>query len=193
VLHQPHEVLDPDDDAGALVQLMRHNVIEARAAIDWIVERPEADGGRIGALGVSLGSLKTAILLAVEPRVRAGELVITGGDVGGILADSIEREVRRWVAKRAERQRTDEAAIVEEVRTAFRDDDPLALARYVDPRDVLLVLARFDHSIPYRYGRLLQDALPGAPAVLYPTGHYSLALFLPDVESKLIRFFRQRL
>ncbi|MBI1851403.1 MAG: hypothetical protein HYR85_13770 [Planctomycetes bacterium] len=192
VLHQPREILDADDGPRELERLMRHNVVEARAVIDWLEGRPEIDPRRIGVLGVSLGSIKSAILLAVEPRVQAGVLVITGGDVAGILEDSVEREVRRWVEKRAARSNEGEADVIDDVRAAFVDD-PLALARFVDPREVLLVLARFDHSIPYGYGLRLQRALRGARTIVYPTGHYTLVLFLPAVEDALIHFFRERL
>ncbi len=192
VLHQPPDLLDPDRSPADLEMLLRHYVVEAGAIVSWLGERPEIDPERIGVLGISMGGIKSCLLLAVEPRIRAGAVVIGGGDLAGIFEDSVEPVVRRYVRTRARREQTTEEAIVAEVRAAFRDD-PLALAGTIDSRKVLLILARFDQTVPYRCGERLAECLPHALTIVYPAGHYSLALFLGFVKTDLVRFFRQRL
>jgi dienelactone hydrolase len=193
VFHQRRDILDPEVDPFELASLLRHHILHARAAIDWLEgQAPAVDARRVGALGVSLGGIKTATLLAVEPRIAAGALVMPGGDLAGIFRDSVEREVRRYVAIRAEREGKTEEELLAEVRAAFADD-PMVLARHVDSSRLLVILSRFDRSVPYRYGRRLLDRLPDARAIVYPAGHYSLALFLPLASRELVRFFRETL
>lgn len=46
-----------------------------RRAVDYLCSRPEVDGSRIGALGLSIGGLRTAHLIAAEPRIKVACVV----------------------------------------------------------------------------------------------------------------------
>ncbi len=75
-----HDKLKGDEVlARRLAGLMITDVMQA---VSYLQSRPEIDGGRIGAVGYSLGSLVLALAGAVEPRLRACVLV-GGGNLDG--------------------------------------------------------------------------------------------------------------
>src|SRR5207247_2107024 len=75
--------------------MLRQAGIDARQAVDWIETRPELDASRIGLFGVSLGAIRGAFLLPVEPRIRAATLGLVGGDLPWILAHTREPSITR--------------------------------------------------------------------------------------------------
>ena len=62
-----------------------------RRAVDYLCSRPEVDAARIGALGLSLGGIRTAYLIAADPRIQAACVVGWMPDFGGLLYDHL-----RW-------------------------------------------------------------------------------------------------
>ncbi|MBA3976142.1 MAG: hypothetical protein C0504_18195 [Candidatus Solibacter sp.] len=50
-------------------------VWDDRRAVDYLCGRPEVDSSRIGALGLSIGGLRTAHLIAAEPRIKVACIV----------------------------------------------------------------------------------------------------------------------
>jgi dienelactone hydrolase len=55
----------------------------AKTLADWLVKRPEVDGGKIGMTGVSFGSFFTAIMMAADERYKACAVVGTCYEPGG--------------------------------------------------------------------------------------------------------------
>jgi hypothetical protein len=51
--------------------LIRWFIMDSRAALDYLISRPEVDATRLGASGCSGGGTQTAFFAAVEPRLRA--------------------------------------------------------------------------------------------------------------------------
>ncbi len=60
--------------------IYRVSVVNIRQVIDWAGSRPEIDGKRIAAFGISLGGLVSAIAMGVDNRIQAGAFVVTGGN-----------------------------------------------------------------------------------------------------------------
>ena len=71
--------------------------------------------------------------------------------------------------------------------------DPVKLAPYL-PRDhVLMLIARFDSSVPTRYQVRLWRALGKPRADFVPLGHYTSILMLPAHRLNVMRFFEENL
>lgn len=51
------------------------NVWDMKCCVDYLCTRPEVDPGRIGMMGLSLGGTMTAFTAAVEPRIRAADVI----------------------------------------------------------------------------------------------------------------------
>jgi len=57
------------------VRTLTLNVHDMRCAVDYLQSRPEVDPERIGMMGLSLGGTMTAFTSAVEPRIKAADVI----------------------------------------------------------------------------------------------------------------------
>ena len=69
--------------------------------------------------------------------------------------------------------------------------DPVKLAPYVDRDRVLMLIARFDSSVPTRYQLKLWRAFGKPCADFVPLGHYTSILILPAHRATLMNFFAE--
>ncbi|MBQ7474360.1 MAG: dienelactone hydrolase family protein [Clostridia bacterium] len=62
---------------GALFGIypMTLNIFDFKRCIDYLETKPEADGGRIGMMGLSQGGTMTTFTTAVEPRIKACDII----------------------------------------------------------------------------------------------------------------------
>jgi len=51
------------------------NIWDMKCCIDYLQTRPEVDKNRIGIMGLSLGGTVTAFTAAIEPRIRAADII----------------------------------------------------------------------------------------------------------------------
>jgi fermentation-respiration switch protein FrsA (DUF1100 family) len=75
---------------GEAVTLGALESLDLISAIDYLTTRADVDGGRIGALGLSLGGSTTLLAAAGDPRIKA--IVDDSGfsDAPGVIAGSIQ-------------------------------------------------------------------------------------------------------
>ena len=71
--------------------------------------------------------------------------------------------------------------------------EPNAVAGYVDPKKVLLILGAFDTVVPIKKGLELRKKMGKPETILLPTGHYSTILFLPYIQRQCHKFFQRKL
>lgn len=171
-----------------LERVLRTAVVDRMRAIDWLQSLPEVDGARIGALGASMGGISTAILAAVEPRIRAAVLVAAAGDLGDVVVRSDERRLRRFVRERG--LPPDE--LRERIRAAVVSD-PLRLAPHVDPSRLLLFTTSGDRSVPSDLQDALADALGDPERYELPVGHYGAVAYTPYILARAVTFLERRL
>ncbi|HEV8311161.1 MAG TPA: hypothetical protein VGW35_26150 [Methylomirabilota bacterium] len=151
---------------------LRDAVVAARMALQVLREMNEVDAGQVHYLGISAGGIFGGVLLAVEPSIRRGVLVLTGGDLPRILEESEESSVvayrDAWKARGVDPE-TLRLQFAKDVRT-----DPLSLARFVEPDRVLLFLGASDTIVPVATGLSLRAAL-GSPETYLLGGNHDTA------------------
>jgi dienelactone hydrolase len=183
------------DPAGPLTQVedsLRTAVIRHRQALDWLLAQPGIDKDRVAAFGISYGAIITASLAAVEPRLKASVIDLAGGPLAGVMRSSEEHSLRRsWKRSRQDHGLTNEE-LYEALRSIIRTD-PVKLAPYVARDNVLMLIARFDSSVPTRYQVKLWRALGEPRADFIPVGHYTSILVLPAHRLSIMRFFEEKL
>jgi len=161
-------------DPGRILKAMEGAALDCRRAACWLQKRPEVDPRRIGLVGVSLGAVTGALVVAVDPRFSRNALILGGGDPAGIL----------WHAPETAgvRARFVELGLdLADLRQLARGADPILFGKRVNPKQVLMMNALDDETIPRRYTDALWEAF-GKPAIhWYPAGHYSMALFIPAI------------
>ena len=170
------------------VQSCRQAVLDARRAIDWLVEQGFE---RIGILGTSLGSCLALLTTAHEPRIRVQAL----NHVSPWFADV----VWRGISTRHVREGLEGSIELAHLRELWTPISPWSYLDRLSTVQSLLVYARYDLTFPVDLSRTLVDEfkrrrLPYDSAAL-PCGHYTSgqAPFKFLDAYVLIRFLRQQL
>jgi cephalosporin-C deacetylase-like acetyl esterase len=167
--------LDTAESAHVPAASLRSALLDARRLVDYLETRPDVDPSRIGAAGISLGSILACLLQGSDPRVRAGVYIMTGGDIAEVLGDSTEVPVRLFREHTIEREKlASEADFVARMRPLIDPLDPLRVAARIDPQSVLFMNARLDRVIRPRHAMKLWVALGKPERIVLPFGHYQL-------------------
>ncbi len=199
ILKWPTDMLAPDKAGADLERTFRQIIIDSRACIDWLCEQPDVDATRLGSFGVSFGGIVNVVLVAVDrrpdgsPRLHCNSMAMIGEDLPSMLLETSEQRILQYLEER--QALTGKSP--EQIQDSFRQSlqtDPQHFARYVDPRTLLLFLARFDSCVPLPYGLRIYERL-GKPALyIAPTAHYSFVLThypLHWLGNKLQHHFRR--
>jgi hypothetical protein len=174
-----------------LDRLFRDMVIDHKRVIDWMETQRDLDCSRIGIFGVSMGGIKGALLLPLEDRIKAAAIGLAGGDLPYILT----RTKEPGLARRREQELKERNITLEQSEQRLRElikHDPIRYAQYVDPRKVLLVLARYDDVVPIQKGLELKEKMGNPETIMIPAGHYSAVLSVPYIKSQSFEFFEKR-
>lgn len=187
-----------------LEELMRENVIRDRLALNYM--ETTLHKKRFGAFGISRGAINVAMTAGTDPRLAYNVMFMGGTDIATVFEQTDQPRARMIIRKIAAQRRVPESALFDEMRRNLKTD-PKYLARYMDARDTLLILARFDHTVPFNRGMSLRRELGYPETIMLASGHYSSAIFtgiahdfavlppmLPPsyVEAETLRFFQDR-
>ncbi len=161
-------------------------------ALDWLLTHADVDPARLGSFGISAGGIQNAMVAGVDPRYQAHVLALAGGPLADVITSSEEKQLRRLVREGRARTGLTTEALREELRRVVVTD-PVALAAFVPPERVLLVMADEDRSVPTWTGERLREALGNPETVVLPWGHYRSILALPLVRTRMRAFLVARL
>ena len=187
-----------DPKTGPQINLMiRQSVLDNKRVVDWLETRAEYDATRIGALGTSMGSFKATFLVAVDPRIKAAVLGLTGGDFPYILAYSKEGAWHhRGLTRRREAYLSEHHLTKAQFRQVLEKEivwDPKAVAPSVPPDKVLMIIALWDTVVPTRTGKELRRLMHRPETLFVVSGHYTAYFYLPRIKSQTLHFFNERL
>jgi len=127
----------------------------------------------------------------VEPRVKVHVIDLAGGPLAGVMRSSDELGLRRdWNCIRRGHDLTSKQ-VYEDLQDVIRTD-PVKLAPYVARDDVLMLIARFDHSVPTRYQIRLWRAFGKPRADFVLLGHYTSILALPAHRLSIMNFLEEK-
>jgi dienelactone hydrolase len=148
------------------VQVCRQAVLDARAAIGWLVQQGYQ---RLAILGTSLGSCLALLTAAHEPRIRVQAL----NHISPYFADV----VWRGLSTSHVREGLEGSIDLERLRRMWLPISPQVYLDRIRDKKTLLVYARYDLTFPVDLSRALvgefeRRAIPHELAVL-PCGHYS--------------------
>lgn len=156
----------------------RQSALDVIRAGDFLRSLPEVDPDRVGAVGISLGAIVTALARGVDPRLGRTVLVIGGGDFQRLLTDSPEAQGLLEKANGLVR--------AQDLAGVLRPVDPLTFASRIHTDDVLMLNARRDEIIPESCTLSLWEAL-GRPRIRwFNCGHYGIALHIMSVMNETL-------
>lgn len=181
--------------ARGLEQIQRYleeSVLRNEKVLDDLLGRKEIEPNKIGSFGISFGAVLNSLWAQADSRLKAHVFALAGGNLPEILItsrDPLMRSYLKAIIKSVGREG-------EELRAAFEKVirlDPLKAAPSIPRENVFMILALFDRVIPFRYGRLLRQAL-GEPETLFlPLGHYTSLMTIPLTKWKALEFFKKKL
>lgn len=179
-------------DLDKMDGILRQIVLDHKQAIDWIEMQPPLDTDRIGVFGISMGSIKAALIGSLDKRVRATVMCLAGGNLAEIIATSDEKGVVRRREEYLKTHGITSDEFYELLRTKITCD-PINYAQYMDAGNALMVLGRFDSAVPYKNGYELWTKIGKPEKITMLTGHYTAVLGLPYVKMKALDFFNRKL
>ncbi|MCA8955932.1 MAG: hypothetical protein KDC87_07650, partial [Planctomycetes bacterium] len=168
--------MHPDHDTRAVERLLRRSVVHNRAILAWARTQPFCRADQQAVLGISTGGILAGTMMAVEPQLCGGVLILAGGDLPDLLEHTAEGRIARWRAHRRAVDDLTDAQIGARLRVDLTSD-PARLAPYIPTRRTLLVSAAWDDVVPRRNQDILWEAL-GRPQrlQLLALGHYTAAI-----------------
>jgi len=125
----------------------RTAIVDMRRLVDWASTQPDIDASRIAFVGFSMSALVTSTLLANEPRIAGGVLMMGAARFADIFAVCHNRAGQ----VRAHAMRTF-GWTVDEYREFFAGlfdpADPVRFEGRYDPDKILMIDAMFDDCMP---------------------------------------------
>jgi len=190
IVQRKELAFDPRASLRQAEDEVRLVVMRSRQALDFLVRRQDVDATRLGTFGVSAGGIVSSMVAGADPRLKAHVWMLAGGPLTDVMVDTVEDRFRGYVREALHTSPRSRDQLRREVRARIRTD-PLLLAPHVDRERVMLVLARFDRSVPYRYGLALWRALGRPERIVCPFGHYSSLVLLPWLRRKTFEYFER--
>lgn len=176
-----------DPEPAIRLTIQRH-----RRVIDWVETRPDLDASRIGVFGASLGGFNALYLAAMDSRVSVASSALVGGSLPYVLVTSDERRIVEATEAAKAQLSMDEEQLMDYLGQKI-ETDVLTVAPHVNADRVLMVLTKYDKTVPYDSQVRLRDAMGQPEAIILPTGHNTAAAYLFYLRSKVLTFFDRKL
>lgn len=173
-------------------EAIRLTIQRHRRVIDWVETRPDLDLSRLGVFGASLGGFNALFLAAMDERVRVVSPALIGGSLPYVLVTSNERRIVEATDKLKASSSMNDQQLMEFL-TENIQTDTLAIAPHVNADRVLMVLTKYDKTVPYDSQLRLRDAMGHPQAITLPTGHITAAAYLFYLRSRVLKFFDRKL
>jgi cephalosporin-C deacetylase-like acetyl esterase len=179
------------------------SVIDLFQVIDWAESRAEINAAKIAAIGISFGGINSAIAMGIDKRLKAGVLIVTGGNgpkIGWETRTSDYNKGRKQTEAEYRNTLNSYMHYLAEVekkgfervtppRKTFLCD-PLTFAHRLRKRPVLMINARWDQAIPREATLDFWKAAGEPPISWLPATHPTIWLWYPLIRGKIIRLLK---
>jgi dienelactone hydrolase len=166
-------------DLPDVVTAIRQAVRDVRRGAFWLRRRPEVADGKVGIVGVSLGSFVAQLAAGADGGFDRCAFVLGGGS----LTDTVyagSKDTRKIVRLLTERG-WDRAGVAE----ALAPIEPLRHVDGIAKRSVLMINCRADEVVPPASSRRYWEALGRPEIVWYDGGHYAIKDHAFEVLNRL--------
>ncbi|HDH97259.1 MAG TPA: hypothetical protein ENF73_06005 [Proteobacteria bacterium] len=172
-------------------RLMIQTVIDVRRSIDWLQSQEFVEPRRIAILGVSLGAIIAELATAADHRIGASAFLLGSSELDEVLLKSGYSRIVQYRRTLLEKLPGTKTEKMQAIKRELADIEPANYARYIDPKRVIFICARFDAIIPYSISRRTICNLNSPRSYAVPTGHYSTFLFKNWALKRVFRHFEE--
>lgn len=162
------------------------SVVDIRRFIDWAEQQPDVDPERIGLVGFSMSSFMATLAVFVEPRLRAGVIVMGAAHPHDILSVCFGRPA---MARDSVMQRfgwtVDDYRV--RMQKVFRMVDPVIYQGLADPETLLMIDAGYDDCMPQNARNALWEALGRPERITYLYNHKKAFLAMTPLGLNTMR------
>ncbi len=163
----------------------------AKATLSEVLKNPAIDSRHAGSVGISFGAMINVLLAAEDPRLKACVVALGGGRIPEILTTSCDPLVKSYCRTLLDGMTLSKEALVCQLSECLQEE-PLKAAPAVDPKKVLMIIAKKDKVVLPRYSSALREALKNPETIFLPLGHYTSLLALPYLNRKALAFFKKK-
>ncbi|MFC1948520.1 alpha/beta hydrolase family protein [Chloroflexota bacterium] len=168
-------------------EVYRISIVDIRRIIDWASGRDEIKPEKIYIAGISFGGFVSSISMGVDDRIKAGILIVTGGNANKISWLSESNQYRN----KYPRSESEHNLVLEKYRRYLENvdkhgfdnveaedisfySDPLTFAGVLRDRPVLMINAEKDKYLHKETVIELWEALGKPPIKWLPAGHVTI-------------------
>ncbi len=192
LVYRQKEVFSADRDLKDIENHFQESVIQLRQTLDWLQTQESVDSERIGTFAISLGAILTAILAAVEPRVKCSVLGLPAGHIAEIIMTSEDKAIRKRRRAYLERHGWTKERALKELEAVILSE-PMRFAPSINPQNALVIAGIFDRVLGFHRSLDLWRSMGRPKLVLLPTGHYTAYLATPYLKIVTYSFLRRHL
>ena len=190
LIHRPIFTFDSGRGLEQIQDYLATSVTRNQAVLERVFQENHGDSSRAGSYGISFGSIVNCLWAAQEKRLLVNAFALTGGNLPEIFMASQDPLMASYRRDALAYCGGDVPQLRENLKKLFKRD-PLTAANNA-PDKTLMILARFDQVVPFRYGMALREKL-GNPKTLYlPFGHYLSMFVSPGLKWKVADFFKEK-
>jgi len=192
-------IIDLSDNANYLDRPIRNlddllirDIRGARMLISYAEKLPFVNKNNLGLIGTSLGGIKASILMGVEPRIRAGVIVVGGGGFSDIWYQTKGDETVAYKQHRMKEEGIDTLEEFRDIMKKYSKTDPIKYAQNRDPKDLFMILANKDTVVPTSQQHVLWQAFGQPQKEIVNGGHMTGSLSVLWKYNTITNFFQNR-
>lgn len=178
---------------------IKNYIINVKRLIDWAQDLEEIDHTRVGIIGGSIAASYASLVMATDNRITVGVFDKGGGNLHQVFADSEEPNVKKTRGIILKRFNWSKEKFEEMLEPILSEVNPTLCARYIDPSNILFIIAKNDEWLGSRSVESFWRALREPWRIDYSTSHrmaflLSLTVFGGHyVDSKIFNHFKNKM
>jgi len=140
-------------------------IVDNRLALDVAFQQGWALPGKVVLAGVSMGGILGGVVAGVDQRIMGAALLVPGGDLAGILAESKHPMVAQFRGRIP-------GFVLRAIGGQLANVDPINYVDKIAPRPLLIQLGKHDIFVPFENGmKLFEKAKEPKDLVVHDSGH----------------------
>lgn len=169
--HLLDDIADASKPIEAIDNFFIRTIVAYRQVLDQVVQFPEVDRNRLFVMGASLGGIISSLFLSVEPRIKKGYVLVSGGNLPQILTNSEVPVVKIYRKQKIKELGLNSTEDYMDLLSRTLKVEPLEYAAYRRSGDIRMVIAKKDKKVPTANQYMLWEAF-GRPTVhIINAGH----------------------